>query len=263
VIDLILIVILSLLVVPLVLFFPGDTLIAALFPRRGSLSGIERLALSFGLSIAVVPLIGLVLNYTPWGIRLYPILISLLLFITIMAAIAWYRRQRLWPEERFDPRLRFGMASVGRLWTAQGRWDKGLTILLVLAILAACGTLGYVIAKPKIGERFTEFYTLGPEGKAEGYPSEVVLGRSGQVTLGIANHERERMTYRVEIIIAGERVDVVGPIILEHEGKWEHEVSFTPTRAGPKQKVEFWLYKGDSNEVSLKLHLWVDVKEAP
>lgn len=52
---------------PLVLFFPGYTLIAALFPRKGSLSGIERLALSFGLSIAVVPLIGLALNYMPWG----------------------------------------------------------------------------------------------------------------------------------------------------------------------------------------------------
>ncbi len=78
-----------------VLFFPGYTLVAALFPRKGQLGGIERVALSFGLSIAVVPLIGLVLNYTPRGIRLYPILISVLLFIVIMTGVAWYRRQRL------------------------------------------------------------------------------------------------------------------------------------------------------------------------
>jgi len=50
---------------PMVLFFPGYTLISALFPRKDSLSGVERLALSFGLSIAVVPLIGLILNYMP------------------------------------------------------------------------------------------------------------------------------------------------------------------------------------------------------
>lgn len=64
---------------PFVLFFPGYTLVSALFPRRGDLSGIERVALSFGLSITIAPLIALILNYTPWGIRLYPILTSVTL----------------------------------------------------------------------------------------------------------------------------------------------------------------------------------------
>ena len=54
----------------LVLFLPGYSLIAALFPGKGDLDGIERIALSFGLSIAVVPLLGLALNYTPFGSRL-------------------------------------------------------------------------------------------------------------------------------------------------------------------------------------------------
>jgi len=54
----------------LVLFLPGYSLIAALFPRRDDLDGIERIALSFGLSIAVVPLLGLALNYTQYGSRL-------------------------------------------------------------------------------------------------------------------------------------------------------------------------------------------------
>ena len=72
---------------PFILFFPGYTLISALFPKRTSLGSIERVALSFGLSIAVVPLIGLILNYTPWGIRLYPILIALFAFIILMSFI--------------------------------------------------------------------------------------------------------------------------------------------------------------------------------
>ena len=69
--------------VPVILFIPGYVLIAALFPEKTSIDGIERFALSVGLSIAVVPLIGLVLNYTPFGIRLNPIVISLVLFTLI------------------------------------------------------------------------------------------------------------------------------------------------------------------------------------
>jgi uncharacterized membrane protein len=39
---------------PLVLFLPCYSLIATLFPRKDDLDGIERVALSFGLSIAIV-----------------------------------------------------------------------------------------------------------------------------------------------------------------------------------------------------------------
>ena len=42
---------------PFLLFFPGYTLIAALFPRRDALDSVERVALSFGLSMAVVILL--------------------------------------------------------------------------------------------------------------------------------------------------------------------------------------------------------------
>ena len=85
----------------LVLFFPGYTILSALFPRKNDLGGIERVALSFGLSIAIVPLIGLILNYTPWGIRLYPILISVTIFILARSAVAWQRQRRLLDEKRF------------------------------------------------------------------------------------------------------------------------------------------------------------------
>ena len=84
----------------MVLFVPGYTLIAALFPKMKDLDGIERVALSFGLSIAVVPLIGLGLNYTPWGIRLTPVVVSLALFTLAMAAAAHWRRLSLPSEDR-------------------------------------------------------------------------------------------------------------------------------------------------------------------
>ena len=81
----------------LVLFLPGYALIAALFIRKDDLDGIERIALSFGLSIAISPLLGLALNYTPFGIRLTPILIVLSVF-TIALAIGACARRSMIPE---------------------------------------------------------------------------------------------------------------------------------------------------------------------
>ena len=57
------------------------------------MDGIESIALSFGMSIAVTALIGLGLNYTSWGIRLEPVLYSIFAFIIILSAIAIIRRR--------------------------------------------------------------------------------------------------------------------------------------------------------------------------
>ncbi len=275
---------------PFLLFFPGYILTAALFPRRTDLGGIERVALSFGLSIAVVPLIGLVLNYTPWGIRLYPILISISLFILITSAVAWYRRTTYSPAERFKVELRPKMPA---LFKADNTFDRVLSIVLVLAILGAAGTLVYTVAKPKVGERFTEFYLLGIDGKADRYPklftcdgglvtsvtykegdSDVVVSESyGRIVLGIVNREHREETYRVEVLCDGQRlplrvgdatVDELGPVVLQHEEKWEQEIGFAPTGPGDGRKIEFLLYMNDQLyfEEGKALHLWVDARES-
>lgn len=75
-----------------VLYLPGSMLIEALYPRGEDLEPLERMALSIGLSLAVVPLIGLILNYTPWGIRLTPTTLSLAIFTEAMAILALARK---------------------------------------------------------------------------------------------------------------------------------------------------------------------------
>lgn len=240
---------------PFLLFFPGYTLMAALFTKKEGIDTPERVALSFGISIAVVPLIGLILNYTPWGIRLEPVLYSVASFIFITSVVAWLRRRRLPEQERFS--IEFQMRIPG--WG--GARDRALSIILVIAIVGAIGTLGYVIATPKVGEKFTEFYLLGLSGKAADYPTELVVGEEGEVIVGIINREHESVTYRVEIVIEEVKNNEVGPVTLEHDEKWERIVGFTPGRAGDNQKVEFLLYRQGQNEVYQRLHLWVDVTE--
>jgi len=78
-----------------VLWLPGFSFIKMLFPTeppvktsKKNLDPIERIALSIGMSLALVPIVGLLLNYTPWGIRLTPIVLSLLALTTVFATAA-------------------------------------------------------------------------------------------------------------------------------------------------------------------------------
>ena len=113
---------------PVVLFFPGYVLVLALFPKKEGMNGIERVALSFGLSIAVVPLIGLILNFTWWGITLESTLYSTASFIFVMSIIAWVRRKRLPERERFA----FGFQLRLPSWSG-GPWDRVLSVVLVVS----------------------------------------------------------------------------------------------------------------------------------
>jgi len=269
---------------PFLLFLPGYTLTAALYPKKEGIDAIERLALNFGLSITLVPLIGLILNYTPWGIRVESVLYSVASFIFITSIIAMLRRTKLHEQERFC--IEFWLKLPG--WGGS-ILNKLLSIILLLSILGALGALGYVLVTPKLGERLTEFYILGSDGTAQGYPDEfvmagdrVVLVRydggetqevandSGKVILGIVNREYENATYLIRVMVDGEpvqvyfdkdKVDSIGPIELAHKEKWEHEIGFAPQHVGNNQKVEFVLYKNEALYFEYPPHLWIDVKE--
>lgn len=244
------------LALPFLLFFPGYTLMAALFPRRERMDAIDRIALSFGISIAIVPLIGLILNYSPWGIGLEPALYSVSSFILATSIIAWLRRRRLPEPEKFG--INFQLRLPG--WDGSMR-DKTLSVVLVFTILGALGILGYVIASPKTGEKFTEFRVLDTAGEVAHYPQELSVGTAGNVILHIVNHEYQEVPYRIEIRSSGVIIKEVGPVKLQHEQKWEQKVGFTPISVGGNQKVEFVLFKVGDDEPYQSLHLWLNVKE--
>ncbi|MEG3057139.1 MAG: DUF1616 domain-containing protein [Methanoculleus sp.] len=272
--------------VAMVLFIPGYALIAALFPARDDLDGIERVALSFGLSIAVVPLIGLALNYTPWGIRLDPILASLTIFTLAMAGIAWYRRLLLPAEKRFSIPAREMIASArGELFDPEATpLDRALSAILVISIVAALATTVYVIAVPKEGEHFTEFYILGPGGKAADYPTDFAAGKTQTLIIGVGNHEYRNITYTVEALALNQTFDTrtntstihaAAPLdrftlTVPHNETTEVVWNFTVT-SPEYNRVEFLLFNETVPDVSgadridasyRDLHLWVRVRPA-
>jgi uncharacterized membrane protein len=85
-----------------ILWLPGYTFIKALFPTElpfktsdRNLDIVERVVLSFGMSLALVPIVGLLLNYTPWGIRLTPITLNLTALTLTFATAAVIREYQL------------------------------------------------------------------------------------------------------------------------------------------------------------------------
>lgn len=226
----------------MVLFLPGYTLIAALFPNKDDLDGIERAALSFGLSIAVVPLIGLGLNYTPWGIRLAPVVISLSIFTIALATVAHLRRSSLPSNDRFRVPFREGLGSLQDELIAdqRSRIDKILTVLLIISIIVSITVLVYVIVTPKQGEKFTEFYILGPGGMAYDYPTDVVAGDTSMVVVGVVNHEYRPVNYTLHLSFDGS-VLVHRDLTLDHNQTWEEPVSYVLEYPGVRYRPEFVL----------------------
>jgi uncharacterized membrane protein len=237
---------------------PGYTFVAAMLPRKASLGPVQRLALSLGLSIAIVALMGFVLSYTPWGITLSTVTVSIAPFIMISCAFALYRRRQVPEQDRFAIRLDIGLLR----WKEGSRLDRVLTIVLVLSALTATGTFAYSFTTPKEGEKYTEFYALGEQGLIEANNLKASEGEEVQVTLGIMNHEHQDTSYHIEVRLNEEKVQEVGPINLAHAGRWKGTVSFAAARVGNAQKVEFQMYIDGGSGPYRELHLWLDVEEA-
>ena len=267
---------------PFVLFFPGYVLLAVLFPHNEKMNWTERAILSFGLSIAITALIGIGLNYTPWGIRLESVLYSSSIFIFILSTVALFRRPKL-------PEMEDNVQGVPlRLPGYRGNvFNKLLTITLAIAILGTIGTIGYTSISPKTGERFSEFYILGIKSKAEDYPDEFIMQNNqvisvkygeassstdkiGKVTLGIVNHEQKKMIYsvmikvddqEVNIFYAGQVLSQLNGIELAQGDKWEGEIGFAPLHTGDNQKVEFLLFKDKESVPENSIYFYINVKE--
>jgi len=257
----------NLLAIVLVLFAPGYVVVATLFPRAASIGWIERVALSFLVSVAVVPMLGLVLSLTPWGISFAPF-VATISFFTIGLGLAAYRRRMLLPVEQ---RLALTLTPALYQWSEYAVVDKALTIAITAVILAATGTLGYLILASRHGERFTEFFILGSGRNATSYPTALKVGEPGMVYIGIINHEAAIIAYTIRVDLVGVAIVTNATVernrttqswinVTQADGQdWTGPYTFLISYSG-LWKVEFLLFKnGDVSNVYRELHLYVSV----
>ncbi len=292
------------------LFVPGYALISALFPAAshpvaadnsetgepgilpGRLSttsgidGLDRLGLGFATSVAAVPLIGIVLSFTPWGLGLGSTVAGVAVFTLTGVAIGWHRREQLPENRRFSVPYQAWIAGGRmRVFDTNSRVDVLLSIVLAVSVLLAFGSVAFAVASPPDGEQYSEFYLLteSPSGElvADGYPTTLVAGEPEPITVGIENEEGTTTEYTVVVelqeveirddnrvrVVDRERVDTLEATV-EDGDSWQTEHDLVATLTGTELRVSYLLYTDappavpSTETADQSLHLWVDVDES-
>lgn len=136
--------------------------------------------------------------------------------------------------------------------------QKALIIALVCSIVIASGMLIYAkVTMDK--EKFTALYLLGPEGKAEGYPTESFLNVPLTVTVGIENQELQDVHYILQMKVDEEVIDELNFTIKDGD-IWQKNMTYTRQnfKIG-KSKLEFALYKDKLDDTPYRLvHLSIE-----
>ncbi|WP_406657776.1 DUF1616 domain-containing protein [Methanolobus sp. ZRKC2] len=134
---------------------------------------------------------------------------------------------------------------------------KALMIAMVLSIIIASAMFAYAkVTREK--ETFTALYILGPDGKAENYPTVLSASKPAKIILGIENYELTDVNYILQIKLDGSTLEQ-RKINLEDQEKWEEKIVVKPTHFKQgKQKLEFVLFKESLNTLPYRsVHLWV------
>ena len=247
------------------LFVPGYCLTTALFPKVGDLDSIERIGLSIGLSIALVSFVALVLDRLPWGLYLWPILLGEYSMTMLFTGVALRRRSQLAEGMAFAPAQAW---QPGLWWKSLSTSERRLyqIVALVLLLISEIAVLAFLV--PSSDQFMTEFYILGPDGWAEGYPYQVAPGDKATVTTGVVNQEKSAYTYRFEVWVIDnshpERRKLVMPseaFLLRPGEKYERSASWRMPWIGDDQKVEILLFSNNDPIPSHQLQMWINVRE--
>lgn len=121
-----------------------------------------------------------------------------------------------------------------------------MTAILAALLLASVCAIVYAIVVPVHNEKFTEFYILGPGGKAENYPVEFSPGGQQSVIVGVANHEYGNVSYDMVVALNNGTDKTVlssEQLMLSDNQTWQKAISLAPEQTGTNMKLDFLLYK--------------------
>ncbi|NDJ60133.1 MAG: DUF1616 domain-containing protein [Chloroflexi bacterium] len=239
-----------------VLIVPGYYVHLALFPETTHLDLPERFVLSLVISLALLPLLLLLLDIFLLPLDTRTITLMQATLIGISGAASYWRRWRQPLATRFLLPVSTGTPGW---WHGQSRQVKLLIALILTMFLIVMGAGLLIITQPGPIERFTEFYIVGPRGLAQDFPREVQVGEPISVVVGVSNREGSAVLYWVEVSIADVIVTASEPFELAHGDATERAITFTTVQPGEDVEVRFWLYREDRLEPYRSARLWMTV----
>ena len=136
--------------------------------------------------------------------------------------------------------------------------EKALVIALIGSIIIASGMLVYAkMTREK--ETFTMLYLLGPDGKAEGYPTESFMNVPLNVTVGIENHELQDVNYVLQMKADEEVIEELN-FSVKDGGTWQKNMTYTRQKFKTgRSKLEFALFKDKPDYFPYRsVHLYIE-----
>jgi uncharacterized membrane protein len=222
------------------MFVPGYLLLAIL-PWRRELDGKLSITVAIGLSLVVLPFLGLALSGLGWGFSSLALALSLLLFTAPLAALAaWERRGG-------------GGVNAGSGVSYRSLGVGGRLAVLGLLLLVAGGALISYAASRTPPAPYTQFYVLNSNSLAQDYPRSASTAQT--LTVGVVNNEGVAAHYLIDISAPGA---ASAPIVvgdLAAGQTWEQQLTLPALQGGGEQQVQMLLYKDKSDTPYRQLRL--------
>lgn len=280
--------------IPLLLFVPGYVAVSVLFPRarpvpEGStpliaqtrdLSDAERVALAFGLSVALLPIFGLAisaaqLDYTSSTV------VGTIGGVTLMGTIlAIVRRLSLPAADRYH--VAFGRrfdAALSSIFNTRSTAHTVLNVALIASMVLALSTVGYALVAPQDGETYTGVQLLTEDDSEElvaaDYPETIEPGESVPLVIAVENQEATTQEYTVVVqeqrlddgeVVDRTELDRVDYALADGEtGYADRELTPTPEEGPVKLSVQ--VYVDDvpetptGEEAYREAYIWTTVTE--
>ena len=283
---------------PLVLFVPGYALVAAAYPRESDggrtsrlafgrrgrsdrgLSGVERVLLSFGTSVAVIPLVGFA-AWVAFGTFTRPIVLAALAgFALLLVPVGALRRNNLPADERFTFRPTARARALAAWLFGSSTTTVVTNVLLAGGVVLAAVTLTYAFTVPTDGESYTSTALLTEtEGEltASEYPTTFTAGEPESLVFQLTNNEGVSAEYTV--VVAVERVEGSGSDLTVRERSEldriqlsaqpgetvRHDHTVAPEMVGEDLRLSYYVYRDeppadvDASSAYRTLHLWITV----
>jgi len=241
--------------IPYLLFLPGY-LILKVLSLYDELKDEYKLGLSVGVSILILSLISLGLNYTLWGLQKNTVYIFLMSIIMSLVLFNHWKQRHTYSDGNAQL-----IENAKNFWNNINVIQKITIYISLMAIIIIFSLLFYRITTIRSGEKFTEFYILDVNGKLDSSLLVIKPNQQAHFRFGISNNEEKTMNYRLEILISDQIVYSSAGIEIPAKKIYEKLIDLTlPSNIKDGDKVIYYLYINDEMKPYRTLTSWVIIK---